>query len=99
MKFVAIAWDGPDGMAIREAERDPHFAYIESIVDRIAVAGPLKDEAGTNIGSLLVYDVDTIAHAESLLHGDPYFKVGLWDRWSVHPFLAAAGEWVGGTSW
>ncbi len=99
MNVAVIAWDGPDGAAIRDAARDAHFAYVETIVGRIAVAGPLKDADGANIGSLLVYDVETVDEAEVLFRGDPYFVANLWDRWTVNPFLAAAGEWVGGRFW
>jgi uncharacterized protein len=99
MKFVVIAWDGPDGAAIRDVTRAAHFSYIEKIVGRVWLGGPMKDDAGRFTGSLLIYEAETRADAEALLHDDPYFKAGLWDRWSLHPFLAAAGEWAGGKIW
>jgi uncharacterized protein len=98
-RFVAIAWDGPEGTAIRALHRDAHFAYIATIADRIAVSGPIKDAEGVNIGSLLIYNVETAEEAQALLTADPYFHAGLWDRWTLNPFLAAAGDWVGGTIW
>ncbi len=97
--FVVLAWDVADSAPIRDATRDAHFAHIGRIMDKIAVAGPLKDADGTNIGSLFVLDVGDAAEAEALLRSDPHFAAGVWDRWTVHPFLAAAGEWVGGSIW
>jgi uncharacterized protein len=99
MTVAVMAWDGPGGTAIREAARETHFAYIATIIDRIAVAGPLKDASGTNIGSLLVYKTDSVPDALALFEGDPYFQARLWDRWTINAFLPAAGEWVGGTIW
>ena len=69
------------------------------MMERIAVAGPLKDAGGANIGSLFVLNVESAAEAEAALRSDPYFAAGVWAKQEIHPFLAAAGEWVGGTTW
>ena len=97
--YAVMAWDAPGSAAPRADARDAHFAHIGVIVDKIAVAGPLKDEHGTNIGSLVVLKVNTRAEAEAVLRSDPYFAAGVWERWDIHPFVAAAGDWVGGTIW
>jgi uncharacterized protein YciI len=97
--FAVVAWDVVDSAAIRIEARHAHFAHIETIIDKVAVAGPMKDEDGAIIGSLVVLDVSDAAEAETVLRSDPYFKAGVWDRWTIHPFLAAAGEWVGGKIW
>lgn len=98
-QFVVLAWDVADSAPIRDAARDAHFAHIGRMMEKIAVAGPLKDADGANIGSLFVLNAGDAAEAEAVLLSDPYFAAGVWDRWTVHPFLAAAGEWVGGTIW
>lgn len=97
--FAVVAWDTADSAAIRAAVRDAHFTHIEIIIDKIAVAGPLKDADGAIVGSLVVLDVADATEAEAVLRSDPYFKAGVWDRWTIHPYLAAAGEWVGGKIW
>jgi uncharacterized protein len=97
--FVIVAWDGPNSLEKRAANRDAHFAHIETVMEKIAVAGPLKDDAGVNIGSLFILKVASHAEAEALLRADPYFAAGIWDRWTINPFLPAAGEWTGGARW
>jgi uncharacterized protein len=97
--FAVMAWDVADSAPIRAAARDHHFSHIELVIDKVAVAGPLKDADGAIIGSLVVLDVADAAEAEAVLRSDPYFVAGVWDRWTIHPFVAAAGEWVGGKIW
>jgi uncharacterized protein len=97
--YAITAWDGPGAEAKRTALRDAHFAHFETIMDKIAIAGPLKTESGGFAGSLVVVKAADMAEAEAILKSDPYFAGGVWDRWEIHPFLAAAGEWVGGKTW
>lgn len=97
--FVVIARDKPGAEAARMAARADHFAYIERILDRIAVAGPLKDPDGRFVGSILIYDVEDAAAARTLLENDPYFAAGIWEQPEIHAFTAAAGAWIGGKIW
>lgn len=97
--FVAIGKDLPDAPERRMAARPAHFAYIETILDKIALAGPLRTEEGGFAGSLLVYDVADEAEARALLEADPYFAAGIWHEPELHPFTAAAGKLIGGKTW
>lgn len=97
--FLIIAWDAAGAQGLRAESRAAHFAYIETIIDRIAIAGPMKTSDGGFAGSMLVYKAESEADAWALLEGDPYFKAGVWDRHEIHPFVAAAGDWVGGVTW
>ena len=52
---------GDDVTALREQHMVGHMKHIEDIVDHIAMAGPLKDEAGEQIvGSFLAYIGDLV---------------------------------------
>jgi uncharacterized protein YciI len=97
--FAIIAWDAPNSAAARASARDAHFARIESIMDSLAIAGPLKDAAGNFTGSLVIVKADDEAAALAILHGDPYFAAGVWQRFEIHDFLPAAGTWIGGKVW
>lgn len=99
--FIAICTDraGSEPGQLRKTHAGEHLAYVETILDKIAVAGPVRNAEGGTVASVLVYKVDSEAKARALLEGDPYFKAGIWESVTVGPFLAAAGQWVGGKTW
>ena len=97
--FAIIAWDVPDSAGLRAEHRTAHFARIETIADRLRLAGPLRDDSGNNIGSLVIIAADSRADALAVFEADPYFAAGVWERWEIHPFLPAAGDWIGGAVW
>lgn len=97
--FMIAAWDAPGSPERRAGALADHFAHIEAQMESIAVAGPLKDAGGASIGSLLIFKARTAAEAEALLLADPYSKAGVWERYEIHPFIPAAGEWIGGKTW
>ncbi len=99
-KFYAIiARDKPDAGTIRGEKLREHLAHVETHLDRLAVAGPLRDEAGAFTGSLLIVKAGSEADARALLASDPYFLAGLWNDIDVRAFGAVAGDWVGGKTW
>jgi hypothetical protein len=97
--FAIVAWDGPGSAEKRDSAQAAHFAHVEAIMDRIAIAGPLRDDTGQSIGSIFVLRVESAVEAETLLRADPYFAAGVWDRWTINAFLPAAGGWIGGKIW
>lgn len=97
--YAIMAWDGPAGPVQRDALRAAHFAHIETIIDKIAIAGTLYDDDGGFAGSLVVVHAVSKDAAEAILKSDPYFAGGVWARWDIHRFLGAAGDWVGGKTW
>ena len=102
MAYIAVCEDDPtvDSAARRRRERDAHFGYIETILDRLLVAGPLTDPADSaHVASVFVYAVDTEAEARQLLEGDPYYRAGIYGQVRLAPFTPAAGQWIGGTIW
>jgi uncharacterized protein YciI len=90
--------DGENGAALREKFLAQHLAYIETALDKIAVAGPLKQGEET-VGSLLVIKAENEAEARAVFEGDPYFDAGVWQSITVDQFLGVAGDWVGGATW
>jgi len=64
---------------LREEYMAGHLSHLETIVDHIAMAGPLKDPSGSRIvGSLLAYRTDDLEQAKAWLDGDPYSRCGIW---------------------
>lgn len=100
MPYVIVGRDAANSAVPRQQHIAQHLEFVEKSIDRILVAGPLRDPAtGANVGSLYVLDVDTEADARALLESDPYYRAGVWATLSVEPFMGAAGKWVGGLAW
>jgi len=97
--YAIITRDKPGAAATRMEKLKEHLAHIETALDRLAVAGPLRDEAGGFTGSLLVVKADSAAEARALLEADPYFRADIWSDIEIRAFNAAAGDWVGGKTW
>lgn len=79
-QFVIHAWDKPDSLTLRLANRPAHLDYLSSIVSMIACAGPFLSENGDPIGSLLIVNAPDRATIDQLLANDPYTKAGLFER-------------------
>lgn len=100
MAYVIVGRDAADSAARRQEHLAQHLEFVERSIDRILVAGPLRDPAtGTNVGSLYVLAVDSEADARRLLESDPYWRAGVWASVTVEAFMGAAGTWVGGLAW
>ncbi len=98
--WLVVCRDIADSGDLRRQYLDQHLVYIESVMDRIAVAGPLSANArGRMSGSCFVYHADDLAAAEALLHNDPYYQAGLYESVEFRVFRPAAGIWIGGATW
>jgi uncharacterized protein len=84
MMFVILGFDGPDGEARRKIHRPAHLAKMEPLdqQDRVVLAGPLTDKAG----SLIVIEADSLDEAQQFALEDPYTVNGVFERVEVHPF-------------
>ena len=89
--FVEYTKDGADGPRRRDANRDAHVAYIRSANDAgtIVFSGPLKDEAGTSIGVVIIFEAADLAGARQWVDGDPYVAGGVYASVEVHPVKKA----------
>jgi len=98
--YMALCDDVPDSAELRRAVLQDHLTYIEAIMDRVLVAGPLRAPATEAYSSsCFVYLADDIEAARVLLEEDPYHRAGVYAevRWSE--FKPAAGQWIGGKTW
>jgi len=102
MPYIAICRDA-DAVAsgeLRESQRQAHLSYIETIIDRLLVAGPAGATSNADYRcSVFIYDTDARSEAERLLHADPYYQCGLYGDVELVTFKPAAGRWIGGTVW
>jgi uncharacterized protein YciI len=100
MPYICYCEDGPEGTAKRQEHMAAHLAYIESILDKILVAGPMGEiNSDSFASSCFVYDTQTPEETMGLLHNDPYYQAGVYKSVDCRRFLAVAGTWVGGKTW
>ena len=97
---AVLCHDARDSQAARKAASPAHLRWVESMLDHIALAGPLYSDDGERmIGSLYVFKTGSLAEARAWLESDPYYAAGFWAEIRFRPFLPAAGELLGGTVW
>ncbi len=97
--FTFLCLDGADGTARRSAAIDAHLRFIESVWQRILVAGPLYDPGSKLVGSLYVVAAPDATSARALLEADPFFTAGVWEEIRLFSYTPAAGTWTGGRIW
>ena len=86
MLFAFVLHDAPGMAARRLAVRPAHKAYLATVADRIAFAGPLLDDAGAMRGSLLVIDFADRAAALAWLAAEPFTRAGVYATSEVTAF-------------
>ena len=92
MTLFVISWmDRPDSFALRAATRDAHFAHIARHVDKVRLGGPFIDEEGRMIGSMIVFEADTLEEAQAFHESDPYALAGLFEQSTIMPWRATVG--------
>jgi uncharacterized protein len=88
MLYALICTDKPDSLAIRKAKRPEHVAYLQSLGDRLVIAGPFTEPDGETMnGSLIVIEASSLEAARTIAAGDPFAKVGLFASVEVRPWL------------
>ncbi len=100
MAIIVICHDGDNAQGLRKQHLQSHFRYIEGILDKLAVAGPINQlQAAHYDGSCFIYDTDDVEEAKQLFDNDPYVKAGVYRSYSFSTFMPAAGKWIGGKVW
>ena len=88
MLFAFILIDKPEHGALRQRVRPEHKAYLGTVAERMAFAGPFThDDGQTMLGSLLVIDFPSRDAAHVWLADEPFTKAGLYASTTVHAFV------------
>jgi uncharacterized protein YciI len=97
---MVICRDVADSGPLRDAVMGDHMAYIETILDRLKLAGPLFDAQGMDPqGSYYCVATQDPREALAIVHNDPLYKAGVFASVQVHTTMLAAGSLVGGKVW
>lgn len=78
MFFVLHCLDKPNAGELRRVTREAHLAHLATVTEQVLIAGPLLDDAGAPIGSLLVVDFEDRTAAEAFARADPYATAGVF---------------------
>ena len=83
--FAFIGWDGGRGLELRKRHRAAHLANLEPLDRqcRVIHAGPLLDEDGAPIGSIIVFLSESLEKAREFAASDPYVVEGIFERYEV----------------
>jgi len=84
MLYILYNEDRPDGLAIREATRGAHLAYLERHKDKLVLGGGLLSEDGqTRVGSVFIVNVPDRKAAEAFSADEPFRKAGLFQTTKI----------------
>ena len=88
MLYALICTDKPGaGLDLRRRNRPDHLAWLDSLGDRLKLAGPFMNESGEEPrGSLVVIEAADMAAAEALASEDPYAKAGVFEAVDIRPW-------------
>lgn len=81
--FAIHCIDKPLSRALRAETRTDHLAYVRARIDQVVVAGPLLDDEGQPIGSMLLMDFPDRRAAVAFAADDPYARAGLFQSVAV----------------
>lgn len=90
-QFILTCRDKPNSLDVRMATREAHLAYVRERIDQVKLGGPLLDDAGNMIGSMLILETADRAAAEAFAAGDPYGLAGLFESVDLQPYRVTVG--------
>jgi hypothetical protein len=87
MKVAVHCLDHKDALPVRLSNYEAHKAYLAAGRIRTVISGPLLASDGeTMIGSLFVFEADTLAEVVAFNAADPFARAGVWADVKIHPF-------------
>jgi len=78
MLFALISKDKPGALDVRMANRPDHLTFLEGLGDQLKAAGPLTDDTGSPIGSLVILEAENRLQVEEIAKADPYATAELF---------------------
>ena len=78
MYFALICTDNENSLETRKNTRSDHLDYLNSLGNKLKLAGPLLDSDDNPNGSLIVIEVENQNEANEIAKNDPYAKVNLF---------------------
>ncbi|HWU18585.1 MAG TPA: YciI family protein [Devosia sp.] len=89
MLFAMIAKDKPGNSEQRTAVRPVHLDHLNSLGNKLVLAGALLNDAGVPEGSLMVLEAETIEDATASFLADPFIEAGIFASYEIKPWRLA----------
>jgi uncharacterized protein YciI len=97
MQFLLIAYDGTDAGALerRMKSRPEHLDKIAVVkkAGQFLCGWAILDDAGTMIGSMILYEMADRPALDRLLQNEPYIYNKVWVKIEIRPFRMAKIEY------
>ena len=92
MLYIMYQVDKPNSEAIRAAQRQAHFQYLDDHQDILLLGGAmLATDGETRTGSVLIINVPSREAAERFSENEPFRKAGLFERVEINRMRR--GQW------
>jgi uncharacterized protein YciI len=92
--FMVYALDKPDRGTARLTARDAHRARLREHDHpvRVRIGGPLLDNDGGMIGTMLVVEAESMDLVRRFVDQDPYARADVYANVAIHPFKRGLGN-------
>ena len=84
--FIVICKDKKNSLGKRLANRNFHLKYLQTLKEKLVMAGPILDDSENPKGSILVIKFENKKKLEEFLKKDPYTKVNLFETVEIELF-------------
>ena len=81
--YSLVAKDKAGALEQRLAVRPKHLKHLDSLGDRLVMAGPFQTEEGKSTGSFMVVEAEDLAAARALFEQDPFVREGVFESYEV----------------
>lgn len=85
LQYVLLCRDAAGAPELRARFREEHVAHVRGS-GMVRLAGPLTDEAGGVIGSLLIVEATELAAVQAFSQTDPFQRQGVYESVDILPF-------------
>lgn len=86
MQFALVAHDRPNSVARRLEIRPVHLKHLDSLGDKLLLAGPFLNDSGEGVGSIVIIEAASLEEARTLFNRDPFVTEGLFDQVTIKPW-------------
>ncbi len=86
--FVLIGRDRPGALDERLKNREEHLKGLSALdgAGKLVVAGPIRNGEDKPVGSVVIFEAESLEAARALMARDPYVRENVFASWTVEPY-------------